>query len=63
MIKFNDEHKTIIEELDIPETKAFIAFLETEILRHQEDIESTKQRIMVAGNHIVVLKLNKCGRI
>ena len=62
MIKFNDEHKTIIDKLDIPETKAFIAFLETEILRHQEDIVSTEQRIRMAEKHMV-LEMDKCGRL
>jgi len=52
MITFTEQHLTIIEALDIPETKAFIAFLESEILRHQEDIESTKQRIRMAEKHI-----------
>ena len=52
MITFTEKHLTIIETLDIPETKAFIAFLESEILRHTEDIESTKQRIRMAEAHI-----------
>lgn len=52
MITFTEQHLTIIEQLDIPETKAFIAFLETEVLRHIEDIESTKQRIRMAEKHI-----------
>ena len=57
MITFTEQHLTIIEQLDIGETKAFIAFLGTEILRHSEDIESTKQRIRMAEKHIVMLKV------
>lgn len=52
MITFTEQHLAIIEELDALETVAFIAFLETEILRHQEDIEGTKQRIRIAEKHI-----------
>jgi len=52
MLKYTAEHLTIIEPLDIPETRAFIAFLESEILRHQEDIEGSKQRIKIAEKHI-----------
>ena len=52
MITFTEKHLTILEALDVPETRAFIAFLESEILRHTEDIEGTKQRIRMAEKHI-----------
>jgi len=42
---FNKEHKVIVETLDEPEAKAFVKFLESEILRHGDDIEHAKDLI------------------
>lgn len=37
-MKFNPKHKVIIDSLDMSEAKAFVKFLESEIIRHQDDI-------------------------
>ena len=36
---FNKDHKVIIETLNKDEAKAFIKFLESEIIRHSDDID------------------------
>lgn len=38
-MEFNKENKVIISTLTRIEAKAFIKFLESEIIRHQDDIE------------------------
>jgi len=35
---FNEHHKVIIETLSEAEARAFIKFLESEIIRHNDDI-------------------------
>lgn len=42
---FNDEHKVIISTLDKSEARAFIKFLQSEILRHEDDIKQAKDLI------------------
>ena len=37
-MQFSEQHKVKIESMTRDEAKVFIIFLETEILRHQEDI-------------------------
>ena len=39
---FNSEHKVIIETLGISEAVAFIKFLQSEIIRHQDDIRQAE---------------------
>lgn len=45
-MKFNDEHKVIIETLDEAEARAFVKFLSSEILRHKEDIAQAEALIL-----------------
>ena len=42
---FNSEHKVIVDTLDESEARAFIKFLRSEILRHQDDIEHAEDLI------------------
>ena len=42
---FNDEHKVIISTLTQDEARAFVKFLESEIIRHQDDINQAKSLI------------------
>ena len=44
-MKFDDDNKVIIETLTEVEASAFIKFLQSEILRHQRDIEDAKKLI------------------
>lgn len=44
-MEFNPEHKVIINTLSRIEAKAFIKFLESEIIRHQDDINQAKHLI------------------
>ena len=44
-MEFNSEHKVIIQTLSRIEAKAFIKFLESEIIRHQDDIEQARKLI------------------
>jgi len=41
-MKFNKQHKVIINTLTKPEAIAFIKFLESEIIRHDDDIEQAR---------------------
>ena len=41
-MEFNKEHLVIIETMDVYEARAFVKFLYSEILRHQQDIEQHK---------------------
>ena len=45
-MEFNNEHKVIISTLSRIEAKAFIKFLESEIVRHLDDIN---QAISLSG--------------
>ena len=44
-MKFNNEQKVIIETLSRDEATAFIKFLKSEIIRHEEDIEQAEMLI------------------
>ena len=44
-MEFNDKHKVIVGTLNRAEAKAFIKFLESEIIRHEEDISRAKALI------------------
>lgn len=44
-MEFNDKHKVIISTLDRAEARAFIKFLQSEIIRHEEDISKAKALI------------------
>ena len=42
---FNDQHLVIIETLNYAEACAFIKFLESEIIRHQDDMQQARDLI------------------
>ena len=42
---FNEQHKVIISTLTQDEASAFIKFLESEIIRHKDDINQAKSLI------------------
>ncbi len=44
---FNESHKVIIESLNTDEAMAFIKFLNSEIIRHYDDIQQAKDLIEV----------------
>ena len=44
-MEFDPRHKVIISTLSRIEAKAFIKFLESEIIRHEEDIEKARELI------------------
>lgn len=44
-MKFNKKHLVIINTLSNWEAIAFIQFLESEIIRHQDDIEAARKLI------------------
>lgn len=50
---FNKEHKVIISTLDNAEAKAFVKFLESEIIRHQDDINQAKSLIGYINKEIL----------
>ena len=52
-MEFNEEHKVIINTLSRIEAKAFIKFLESEIIRHQDDINQAKSLIGYVKNQIL----------
>jgi len=41
-MEFNKEHKVIIETMNEIEARAFILFLESEIIRHFDDIKQAR---------------------
>ena len=41
-MEFDTSHKVIVESMSTREAKAFIKFLKSEIMRHQQDIEDAK---------------------
>jgi len=53
MMIFNESHKVIIETLNETEARAFIKFLESEIIRHGDDI---KQAEILIGQ-VKIMKL------
>lgn len=46
-MRFTEEHKVIIDTLKPNEARAFIKFLQSEILRHQDDIKQAFDLIIV----------------
>ncbi len=42
---FNDQHKVIIGSMTLAESRAFIKFLESEIIRHYDDIQQARDLI------------------
>ena len=44
-MEFNAEHKVIIGTLNKDEARAFVKFLESEIIRHQDDINQAESLI------------------
>ena len=46
-MKFNADHKVIISTLSTPEAKAFIKFLKSEIIRHEDDIRQAENLIKI----------------
>jgi len=44
-VEFNAEHKVIIGTLNKDEARAFVKFLESEIIRHQDDINQAESLI------------------
>lgn len=56
MLVYTKEHLALMEALNLEETRAFISFLKSELLRHKEDIEETEKRIKLSYEHIKELK-------
>ena len=53
-MEFNDEsHKVIIRSLSRIEAKAFIKFLESEIIRHEDDIRQAQKLIRFVEREII----------
>jgi len=44
-MRFDKQHFVIIDSLTLSEAHAFVKFLESEILRHRQDIIDTQDRI------------------
>ena len=44
-MEFNKEHKVIISTLNEAEAEAFVKFLRSEIIRHEDDIELAEELI------------------
>jgi len=42
---FNAQHKVIVKTLNEAEARAFVKFLESEIIRHEDDINQAKSLI------------------
>ncbi len=53
-MKFSDEHKVIVSSMNKTEAKIFIVFLETEIIRHQDDINQAKSLIEYIRKEILI---------
>jgi len=45
-MEFNAEHKVIIDTMNKVEATAFIKFLQSEIIRHEDDIEQARELIV-----------------
>ena len=42
-MEFNEKHKVIIDTMNEDEARAFVKFLDSEIIRHYGDIEQAKK--------------------
>lgn len=49
-MEFNNEHKVIINTLSESEARAFIKFLQSEIIRHEDDIKQAHELIKMVRN-------------
>jgi len=53
-VEFNNkDHKVIISSLSRIEAKAFIKFLESEIIRHEDDIRQAQELIRFVEREII----------
>jgi len=52
-MQFNNEHKVIISTLNKDEAKAFVKFLESEIIRHNDDIKQARNLISLVKTCIL----------
>ena len=52
-MRFNKEHKVVISSLNQDEARVFIIFLDTEIKRHQDDINKAKALIGLVKKEIL----------
>ena len=52
-MEFNSKHKVIINTLSRIEAKAFIKFLESEIIRHEDDILLAKELIRKVEHEVI----------
>ena len=50
---FNNQHKVIVNSLSKDEARAFIKFLESEIIRHEDDINQAKSLIGLVKKEIL----------
>jgi len=50
---FNEQHKVIVSSLTKDEARAFIKFLESEIIRHKDDINQAKSLIGLVKKEIL----------
>ena len=57
-MKFDAEHKVIVETMNETEARAFIKFLRSEIAQHKEDIDQAYDLIVSVGSefHIPVFE-------
>ena len=46
-MKFDETNKFLIDTMDTSEAKAFVKFLQSEIARHQMDIDNANELILV----------------
>jgi len=53
-MEFNSEHKVIIETLNPHEAMAFIKFLASEIIRHEDDIKLARELIEHVKNTRII---------
>ncbi len=49
---FNEQHKVIINSLNEDESRAFVKFLESEIIRHEDDIQQTRDLISLVHDYL-----------
>jgi len=50
---FNEQHKVIVGSLNKAEANAFIKFLQSEIIRHEDDINQAKSLIGLVRKEIL----------
>ena len=52
-MEFNEQHKVIVNTLSRIEAKAFVKFLESEIVRHADDIRLAQELIRVVKKDVI----------